>query len=52
MDPVAPTVVMKAGTHREFCLICDRRLSWLRRWLGIQICFRRECRIQIDEAQS
>jgi hypothetical protein len=36
--PSAATVIMKAGSYPQCCFICDRRLWWLRRWLGIQIC--------------
>jgi hypothetical protein len=32
------------------CLICGRRLSWIRRRFGLQLCWRRECRQEFDQA--
>ena len=32
------------------CLICGRRLSLIRRWLGLSICWRRVCKKELDAA--
>jgi hypothetical protein len=33
------------------CLICSRRLSWIQRWLRLELCRRRECRRELDNAE-
>jgi hypothetical protein len=36
----------------ELCLVCGRRLSWIRRCLCLQCCWKRECWQEFDEARS
>jgi hypothetical protein len=36
----------------EFCLVCGRRFSWIRRYLRLECCWRRECWQEFDEARS
>jgi hypothetical protein len=36
----------------EYCAVCGRRLSWIRRRLSLGCCWRRECWQEFDETRS
>jgi excisionase family DNA binding protein len=44
--------LMKIPTCEQRCFICGRRLSWIRRRLGLQLCWRRKCWWEYDQRQS
>jgi hypothetical protein len=42
----------EAGAVIEYCVVCGRRLSWIRRYLRLVCCWRRECWQEFDETRS
>ena len=42
----------RVGAVIDNCLVCGRRLSWIRRCLRLECCWRRECWLEFDETRS